>query len=46
MSPTRWVVNPECHHLFAARAEAEREHRQKAREIMQEIFSKPKEGCR
>jgi hypothetical protein len=42
-SPTRWVVNPECHRLFAARAEAEREHRKKAREIMQEIFSKPKE---
>jgi hypothetical protein len=44
-SPPQWVVNSECHRRFDARAEAERKHREKARTIMQEIFSKPKEGC-
>jgi Protein of unknown function (DUF3987) len=39
MSPPQWVVNPECHRLYAARGEKEVERRAKAREVMQEIFA-------
>jgi len=42
-SPVRWKVNPECHRLFAERAKAERERREKTREMLQELFSKSEE---
>jgi Protein of unknown function (DUF3987) len=43
-SPTRWDVNPECHHRFATRAKAERVRRGKVREMVQKIFIEQKEN--
>ena len=37
--PPHWAVNPECHRLFAERAQVEAARRAEARELIAEIFN-------
>jgi hypothetical protein len=42
--PPWWQVNPEVHRLFAERAAKEREHRQRQRKIVAEVFQRQKQA--